>query len=85
MSPCNARPFIPPKSKPGEEWFLWPDLSLRWTLDPLPPAELLEEPVYFPFVPARQSAHAEVELRFAKRGSYYKAASGWKPSFPFSF
>ncbi len=76
---------FPPKSKPGEEWFLWPDLSLRWTLDPLPPAELFRGAVYFPFVPARQSAHAEVELRFAKRGSYAQSSFGLETKFPFSF
>ena len=76
---------FPPKSKAGEEWFMWPDLSVRWTTDPPPPADMFRETVYFPFIPARQSAQAEVELRFAKRGSYVQNGFGLQTRFPFSF
>ena len=76
---------FPPKSKAGEEWFMWPDLSVRWTTDPPPPADMFRETVYFPFIPAQQSAQAEVELRFAKRGSYVQNGFGLQTRFPFSF
>jgi uncharacterized protein (DUF58 family) len=76
---------FPPKSKPGGEWFLWPDLSVRWTSDPPPPADVFSGTVYFPFIPAQQSAQAEVELRFAKRGSYVQNGFGLQTKFPFSF
>ena len=76
---------FPPKSKPGEEWFMWPDLSLRWTTDPVPPAELFQGAIYFPFIPARQSAQTEVELHFTRRGSYVQNGFGLQTKFPFSF
>lgn len=76
---------FPPKSQPGQEWFMWPDLSLRWTMDPVPPSELFRGTVYFAFVPARQSAQAEVELRFTRRGSYVQNGFGLQTKFPFSF
>jgi uncharacterized protein (DUF58 family) len=76
---------FPPKSKAGEEWFMWPDLSVRWTTDSPPPADMFRETVYFPFIPARQSAQAEVELCFAKRGSYVQNGFGLQTKFPFSF
>ena len=76
---------FPPKAKGGEEWFLWPDLAVRWTTDPPPPADVFRGTVYFPFIPARQSAQAEVELRFPKRGSYVQNGFGIQTKFPFSF
>ncbi len=76
---------FPPKSEPGKEWFLWPDLSVRWTTDIPAPEDLLRGTVYFPFVPGRQSAQAEVELSFAKRGSYAQSGFGLQTRFPFSF
>ncbi len=76
---------FPPKSPPGKEWFLWPDLSVSWTSDLIPPEELFRGTVYFPFIPARQSAQAEVELTFAKRGSYAQSGFGLQTRFPFSF
>jgi uncharacterized protein (DUF58 family) len=76
---------FPPKSKAGKEWFMWPDLSVRWTIDPSAPPGMFRDTVYFPFIPARQSAQAEVELRFAKRGSYVQHGFGLQTKFPFSF
>ena len=76
---------FPPKSKAGEEWFMWPDLSVRWTSDSPAPVEVFRGTVYFPFIPARQSAQAEVELSFAKRGSYVQNGFGLQTKFPFSF
>ncbi len=76
---------FPPKSKPGEEWFMWPDLSLRWTFDPVPAADLFQGAVYFPYIPAWQSAQAEVELQFTRRGSYVQNGFGLQTKFPFSF
>lgn len=76
---------FPPKSKAGEEWFLWPDLAVRWTTDPPPPADVFRGTVYFPFIPTRQTAHADVELRFPRRGSYVQSGFGLQTKFPFSF
>jgi uncharacterized protein (DUF58 family) len=76
---------FPPNSKPGKEWFMWPDLSVRWTTEPPVPTEVFRGKVYFPFIPARQSAHAEVELSFPKRGSYVQSGFGLQTKFPFAF
>lgn len=76
---------FPPKSKPGKEWFLWPDLSVRWTREPAPPADMFRATVYFPFIPAKQSAQAELELNFARRGAYVQNGFGLQTKFPFSF
>lgn len=76
---------FPPKSEPGKEWFMWPDLSVRWTTEPLPPADVFRSTVYFPFIPAKQSAQAEVELSFPRRGSYVQSGFGLQTKFPFSF
>ncbi len=76
---------FPPKSEPGKEWFRWPDLSLSWALEPPPPADLFRGTVYFPFIAARQTAQAEIELRFNKRGSYVQNSFGLQSKFPFSF
>ena len=76
---------FPPKSKAGEEWFMWPDLSVHWTTDPPPPADVYHSNVYFPFIPAKQTAHAEVELSFPRRGSYVQNGFGIQTKFPFSF
>ena len=76
---------FPPKSKPGEEWFMWPDLSVHWTTDPPPPDDVYKNQVYFPFIAARQTAHAEVELTFPKRGAYVQNGFGLQTKFPFSF
>lgn len=76
---------FPPKSKAGEEWFLWPDLAVRWTTDPLPPSDVFRGSVYFAYIPARQTAQTSVELRFPRRGSYVQSGFGLQTKFPFSF
>lgn len=76
---------FPPNSKPGKEWFMWPDLSVQWTVDTPPPADLFNGRVYFPYIPAKQSAHGEIELQFTRRGSYVQNGFGLQTKFPFSF
>lgn len=76
---------FPPRSEPGKEWFLWPDLSVRWTRESPPSAELFRGSIYFPFIPARQSAQADLELTFTRRGSYVQEGFGLQTRFPFSF
>jgi uncharacterized protein (DUF58 family) len=64
---------------------MWPDLSVQWTVESPPPVDLFNGRVYFPFIPAGQSAHGEIELRFTRRGSYVQNGFGLQTKFPFSF
>jgi uncharacterized protein (DUF58 family) len=76
---------FPPSSQPGQEWFMWPDLSVQWTVEAPPPTDLFNGRAYFPYIAARQSAQAEIELSFTKRGSYVQNGFGLQTRFPFSF
>ncbi len=49
------------------------------------PAEILTRPVYFPYIPRRQSARQKVELVFPRRGVYRQEAFGIQTRFPFGF
>ena len=46
---------------------------------------LLDSPVYFPYVPRKQSVRSRVELLFPKRGRYRQDALAIRSSFPFGF
>jgi uncharacterized protein (DUF58 family) len=46
---------------------------------------ILDRPVYFPYIPHRQSARQSIELTFPKRGVYRQDALGLRTRFPFGF
>jgi uncharacterized protein (DUF58 family) len=48
-------------------------------------AQILPQPVYFPYIPRRQSIHQKVELVFPRRGVYRQDAFGIRTKFPFGF
>jgi uncharacterized protein (DUF58 family) len=50
-----------------------------------PAGVLLDRPVYFPYVPHRQSVQNRVELLFPRRGIYRQGALGLRTRFPFGF
>jgi uncharacterized protein (DUF58 family) len=50
---------------------------------PLP--KILDRPVYFPYIPHRQTARQSVELTFPRRGVYRQDALGLRTRFPFGF
>lgn len=73
-------------------WDLWRRLWRRLTFSrkgkkatASEPRAVLQASVYFPYVPARTSASADVELRFARRGCYLQESFGLATRFPFSF
>ncbi len=47
--------------------------------------EILSRPVYFPYIPKRESARQKVELLFPRRGVYQQNALGITTKFPFGF
>lgn len=75
-----------PKQTPARKpWVRWPDIALeRVSLAPPPPA-IFSGQVYFPFVPAGETGHADVDLYFEKRGRFVQNGFGISTRFPFSF
>ena len=74
--------FVFPKRS---KWFRLPDYTLR-RKTPLPrQAKVLTRPVYFTFIGPRQTASAEVELIFPRRGLYSQDSFRVATRFPFSF
>jgi len=50
---------------------------------PAPP--ILDRPVYFPYIPHRQTVRQNIELTFPRRGVYRQDALGLRTKFPFGF
>ena len=75
----------PPKAPPEKQWLKIPDLYLSRMVVPAVRAEILKEPVYFPYIPPTASASAEVDLSFARRGRFVQDGFGVSTRFPFSF
>ncbi len=76
---------FPPKADPGKEWVTWPDLAVHWFTDPPLAADVFSGSVYFPFVPVRRPATAELQMNFPRRGCYVQDAFALSTKFPFSF
>jgi uncharacterized protein (DUF58 family) len=67
------------------QWLQLPDYTLRRKSLQPPPPKILTRPVYFAFVPAGQTAAAQVELVFPRRGQYSQEGFRVSTRFPFSF
>ena len=48
-------------------------------------AQILDRPVYFPYIPHAQTARQSVELTFPRRGIYRQDSLGLRTKFPFGF
>ncbi len=75
-------PFRRPIEK---QWLRVPDLQLKRVQEAPGPPSIMEDKVYFPFVPARQTQFQNVELHFERRGLYQQKGFGFSTRFPFSF
>jgi len=75
----------PPKAPPEKQWLKIPDLYLSRVVIPAVRAEILKDAVYFPYIPPRLSAGAEIDLTFAHRGRFVQDGFGVSTRFPFSF
>ncbi|HVZ16871.1 MAG TPA: DUF58 domain-containing protein [Terriglobales bacterium] len=75
----------PPKAPPEKQWLKIPDLYLSRMVIPAVRADILKDPVYFPYIPKNASASAEVDLTFAQRGRFVQDGFGIATRFPFSF
>jgi uncharacterized protein (DUF58 family) len=75
-------PFNRPKD---EQWLRLPDRRLkRVMVIPAPPG-IFAGMAYFPFLPARGEAVADLELKFDRRGRYQENNFGLATRFPFAF
>ena len=77
-----AFPFNRPQS---QQWLRLPDRRLkRVTLVPPAPG-IFQGMAYFPFLPARSEATADLPLKFDRRGRYQEDSFGLATRFPFAF
>jgi uncharacterized protein (DUF58 family) len=76
---------FPPKRPPERQWVRVPDLQLR-AVQAAPAADaIFRGSAYFPYIPARETLTADVELHFPRRGRYIQDGFGLSTRFPFSF
>jgi len=77
-----AFPFNRPKE---QQWLRLPDRRLRRVTVVPPPPGIFQGMAYFPFLPARAEATADLELKFDRRGCYREDSFGLATRFPFAF
>lgn len=75
-------PFNRPQDK---QWLRLPDRRLRRVALTPPPPGIFQGMAYFPFLPARGEAAADLQLRFDRRGRYREDSFGLATGFPFAF
>jgi uncharacterized protein (DUF58 family) len=76
---------FPPNRPPEQQWIRWPDLWLQLVSFSPPESSIFTGAVYFPFLPARSSITADVQLKFDRRGRYRQEGFGVSTRFPFAF
>jgi uncharacterized protein (DUF58 family) len=82
----EATEFAFPFNRPKEQqWLRLPDRRLRRVVVLPPPPGIFQGMAYFPFLPARTEASADLELRFDRRGKYREDSFGLATRFPFAF
>ncbi len=77
-----AFPFNRP---PAQQWLHLPDRRLRRVTVAPPPAVIFQGMAYFPYLPPRAEASADLELNFERRGRYREDSFGLATRFPFAF
>ena len=82
----EAATFAFPLNRPPEQqWFRVPDRRVRRvTVAPEPPG-IFDGMAYFPYLPPRGEASADLSLRFERRGRYRENSFGVATRFPFAF
>ena len=82
----EATTFRFPYNRPAEQqWLSLPDRRLRRVTVVPPPPGIFQGMAYFPFLPPRAEASADLELRFDHRGRFREDSFGLATGFPFSF
>src|SRR5580692_9350069 len=82
----EATTFAFPFNRPqDEQWLRLPDRRLKRVTVIPPPPGIFQGMAYFPFLPARAEATADLELKFDRRGRYQENSFGLATRFPFAF
>jgi len=76
---------FPAKRPPAKQWIRVGDWRLRRAARKPQLPGILRSPAYFPYLPARGEATADLQLRFERRGRYQQAGFGLSTRFPFAF
>jgi uncharacterized protein (DUF58 family) len=76
---------FPKQTAQRSSWIRWPDIALERVQQAPPPPQIFRDRVYFPYVPAGESGHADVDIFFNKRGRFVQNGFGLSTRFPFSF
>ena len=74
----------PRNRTPERQWVRLPDRRLRRVSEE-PDRPILEQSVYFPFLPPGQELRADLEITFPARGRYREKNFGLATRFPFAF
>jgi uncharacterized protein (DUF58 family) len=78
--------FTFPSNRPQDkQWLRVPDRRLRRVALTPPPPGIFQGMAYFPFLPARSEATADLQLKFDRRGRYREDGFGLATRFPFAF
>lgn len=82
----EATTFDFPFNRPADQqWLHLPDRRLRRVAVVPPPPGIFQGMAYFPFLPPRAEATADLELKFDRRGRYHDDSFGLATRFPFAF
>lgn len=76
---------FPPNRPPEKRWVSLRDRRLRYVAAQPLPGSIFHGGIYFPYIPRRSHAMADVDLNFKKRGRYVQDDFGLSTRFPFSF
>jgi uncharacterized protein (DUF58 family) len=66
-------------------WFQWRGRRLQRVTIAESPAAVIEDSVFFPYIPPGSELKANVQLRFDRRGTYRQESLGLATRFPFAF
>lgn len=75
---------FPPKRPPEKQWIRLPDRRLRRVAEGAVPG-IFQGAAYFPYLPAKSTLTADLELCFDRRGHYQQESFGIATRFPFAF
>ncbi|MGB9236761.1 MAG: DUF58 domain-containing protein [Terriglobales bacterium] len=81
----EAATFGWPRNRtPEQQWVRLPDRRLR-RVNEAADRPILQQSVYFPFLPPKQELRADLEITFPDRGRYREKNFGLATRFPFAF
>ncbi len=76
---------FPKRTPVRKPWIRGPDGALERVRQAPPLPSFFNERVYFPYIPAGDAGHADVDIFFARRGKFVQNGFGLSTRFPFSF